>query len=684
MKKAEVSGKHKVLLCLLLLCLCTVVNIHAQDTIDLDQLSADEEFKWGVNAYHRGLFNEAARAFEKALSYKPESSIVQRWLGMAWYRTGFTDEALNIWETIEQAGSADSILMNRLEILKQRTGIETEPPSERFLPAMKLDGVFEDYTLFKRPSSVFPGSNGDFYISAYGTNEILRFNSNGALTARINGGLEGFNHPFDVRLAENGYLYVTEFNGDRITRCTTSGRDIFRFGESGTGKAQLLGPQYLAFDEKGYLYVTESGNSRVSKYDLDGNYILSFGRRTYDFDGLLMPTGIFCTDGYVYVADSRKADISIFDYSGNYISSTGSGILIAPEGLSRLDARNLLVADRTRIMSLDLKTGIIRPVSDLEGEGRNLLKAAIDSNGNLLTTDFDQNRITVLTGLSNMYSGLFVQIDRIDAGGYPSVVVDLRIQDRDGKPFVGLAANNFVLTENGYPANEPELVYTGNTVSNLDISVLIDSRMEMKDFQPDIIKAVDSLMNSHQRGSMKLVSSGMNPVTEADYAEGARKFMAAASSDGFYSAEAVFDAGLRHAASELINLRGRRAVVYVTDGTVSGNAFAQYHPVELAGLLENNGISFYCVLVSNQNDLAEELQYICEETGGDYFYLYQPKGLGDFEKQLLKKPDGSYTLVFDSAHSYLGPDEFIPVEVEAFLYNRSGRETSGYYNPGKR
>ena len=67
------NRKQKVLILLLLLiAFAATVNVSAQDAIDLDKLSADQEFKWGVNAYHRGLFNESARAFEKALSYKPE------------------------------------------------------------------------------------------------------------------------------------------------------------------------------------------------------------------------------------------------------------------------------------------------------------------------------------------------------------------------------------------------------------------------------------------------------------------------------------------------------------------------------------------------------------------------------------------------------------------------------------
>ena len=676
--------KTKIVILLLFL-IFPVLNSFSQEVIDLDMLSANEEFKWGVKAYHRGLFNESARAFEKALAYKPENIKIQEWLGLSWYRSGFTDAAIHLWESIQASGGADSLLMNRLEILKQQTGVESGPvDGGRFLPAMELEGIQEEYTLFKRPASIFPDANGGFYITSYGSNQVLGFNSNGALTKRIVGGLEGFNHPFDLMLADNGLLYVTEFNGDRLSRCTPDGGNIMRFGESGRGDGQLLGPQYLSADEKNFIYVTDSGNRRIVKFDPEGNFILAFGKKNYNFSGFKSLTGIECFDGRVYVADAERGDISIFDYSGNYIDTILTKELIAPEGLSRIGERGLLIADAGRVMSLDVDTGIIRLVSDLDGKGRKITQASIDANGNLLTSDFDLSRVTVLTELSNMYAGLFLQVDRLDSSNYPKVIADVRIMDRSGAPFVGLSPNNFVITENGYPVPDVELVYTGNTDKHLEAVVLLDSSVEMKKFQPDMIKAVESLMNSAEgRAGLTLASAGANPVTEAVLSEGSRQFMAAAANDGIFSDEARFDLGLRHAASELINSRGRRSVIFITDGQSNSQSYEQYHPVELAGFLKNNGISFYCVDVSNNVGISEELQFICEETGGEQVYLYQPEGLGKMFENITSGSDGSYSLLFNSINSYLTPDDFIPLEIEAFLYNRSGRESSGYYKPGK-
>ena len=684
MKTEKVIEKVRTGLFLLLLLFLPLVNSYAQDVIDLDMLSAREEFKWGVKAYHRGLFNESARAFEKALAYKPENTEMQEWLGLAWFRSGFTEAAVHLWESIHDAGKADSLLVNRLEILKQQTGVTASVPEVgRYLPAMELEGIQEDFTLFKRPASVCPDVNGGFYVVSYGTNEVLSFNSNGALTNRLNGGLEGFNHPFDMKIADNGYLYLTEFNGDRISKFLPNGRSIAKFGESGRGDGQLLGPQYLGVDENNFIYVTDSGNRRVVKFDQDGNFILSFGKKNYNYEGLRNPTGIECFDDRIYVSDADRGDVSVFDYSGNYISSLAGEGLYEPEGMSRLEERSLLIADSGRVMSLDVDTGLVRLVSDIDGKSRRVTKAAIDANGNLLTSDFDLSRITVLTELSNMYSGLYIQVDRIDSSAYPEVLADIRIMDREGVPFVGLSPNNFVVTENGYPVPDVELVYTGNTDDHIETIVLLDCASEMEEFHPDMIKAVTSLMNSAgSRASLRLVTAGANPVTDASLAEGSRQFIAAASDPEIFSGQARFDLGLRHAASELVDRRGRRTVIYITDGRNGADSFEQYHPVELASYLKNNGISFYCVDVSNLIPISEELKYICEETGGDELYLYQPEGLSMLYRDITAEADGTYTLVFNSLNTHLSPDDFIPIEIEAFLYNRSGRESSGYFQPG--
>ena len=133
-----------------------------------------------------------------------------------------------------------------MEIIKQIAGVaEATKEEKRYITAIDIQGEQKSLPLFKRPVSVFPDENGGFFVTSFGSNEVLQFNANGIVTQKISGGLAGFNHPFDVKISPNGYMYITEFEGDCVSRCTPSGKNIMKFGETGTKDGQLLGPQIL-------------------------------------------------------------------------------------------------------------------------------------------------------------------------------------------------------------------------------------------------------------------------------------------------------------------------------------------------------------------------------------------------------------------------------------------------------
>ena len=56
----------------LLLCILTVVSLQSLSSqqIDMDQVYAEREFRFGVRAFHRGEYNKALLSLEKSLSLK--------------------------------------------------------------------------------------------------------------------------------------------------------------------------------------------------------------------------------------------------------------------------------------------------------------------------------------------------------------------------------------------------------------------------------------------------------------------------------------------------------------------------------------------------------------------------------------------------------------------------------------
>ncbi len=656
------------------------MTIPAQ-SIDYAALTSADDFRWGVRAYHEGRFNDAVRAFERSLSGTSDQPLVREWLGYAYYRSGFNETALSIWNRMDENNEASAVLKNRIDILSARSGLGRElspPPS--YVVAAKINGRTEDYTLFSRPASLAPADDGGFFVAAFASNEILKFNANGGLKQRLRGGIDSFNHPFDVYPAKNGYLYISEYEGDRITRCTPEGGEIFRFGEKGRGDGQFIGPQYLCGDGLGFIYISDFGNRRICKFDLEGNFILAFGQRSAGFEGFSSPAGIAVWQGHVFVTDNSKKVVYEFDGSGNYIDTHGRGLFRDPEGISSAGDGTFLVADGERIVSYSIDREDVTVLSEeTAGTGR-YLKAVFDANGNILATDFDANRIVTFSELTNLYSGLYVQVDRIDASGFPEVLVDITVQDRLGSPFIGLEELNFALTEHNYPVKEIELVGTGTT-NPADVSILLAGSSAMEEYKPDIRKALSDIISRMPGGTrMRLVHTDGNPrviYTTGEGGEVLRKRIDTAPFSGNWS----FDKGLRMAASEIVTGRGPKAVVFITDGKVPEGSFRNYNLIDLMHYLRNNGIVFYTVVVDNRGPISRELMYLAEETGGECMHLYRPEGVGHIVPDASGRKTGRYTLAYSSGSDGGFGKIYIPVEIQVYYYTRSGRERSGYFAP---
>ncbi len=643
---------------------------------------AAQEFRRGVQSYYRGTFNDAVMQFEKALGYMPNDSLILEWLGKSYYHSGMEGTAVKSWSKAVQNGYGGLLLKNKIEIVQdRRTGAFRSDFNARYTEAGAFSGSYGEGMVFSGPVSVLPENDGTVWVLAYGSNELVKLNINGTVVSRVTGPMNGFDRPMDLIRLEDGTMLVTESAGNRLCVLDKKGKFIKYIGKKGRAVGNLVGPQYAAQDSRQNIYVSDYGNRRIAVFDRDGKGLFCFGAARDDFAGLKGPTGIAVAGENVYVADNIFGGIYEFDLAGNF-----QRILVPektfqhPESI-RVWNEYLVVCDSNRVFSVDSGSGSVFENISAGNAPARLTCAVPDVNGNVVVSDVISNEVYVMSKMQELVGGLFVQIEKVDASKFPEVFVDVRVENRYRSAVVGLSENNFYITEQKRPVNKLKYLGSSSYSQFSDITLLIDRSRRSSEFGEQINAAVREIAASMKnRGTLKIVSASKIPALEySGKPSGALKFDVAALKNPV-SDEIPLDLALRLAANDLVNAEHKRAVVIISAGKVSLNAFEKYSLSETAAFLNNNHISVASVLLT-QNACDEELDYIVSNTPGKEYYIFRPEGLSGIVGDLVDIPSGLYTFSYTSVLSTNFGEKYLPVEVEAYLLNRSGRDECGYFAP---
>ncbi len=643
---------------------------------------AEEEFRRGVQSYYRGAFNEAILEFEKALSYLPGENLILEWLGKAYYRSGIEGAALQQWSYASESGYGGILLQNKIEIVSDRRITDkNEDILQRYTEAGIFPNTYGETVLYVRPTSILVNNDGTFWSTSYGSNEIILFDCNGKILQRYRGPLNGFDRPLDIMRLSNGKIVVSESFGDRLALLSSKGEFERYIGSKGLGNGQLMGPQYLAQDLNGNIFVTDFGNARVVVFDQEGTPLFTFGNKTYNFEGFKSPTGIVIIDDKVYVADSVKGSIYIFDLSGNYIGNLlNEHTLSRPESLESYG--NYIVAtDKNKVVTIDRFSGAVFNNATTGNGSSSITSATPDRNGNLIVTDYKANEIYVMSKMSELVGGLFVQIERVNADEFPLVTMDIRVENRTREQVIGLKEENFFVTENKRPVTNMQIAGIGNNNETVDLTIIIDRSKDMKGYEDQVTQAVRELAQAmNGKGRIQIISSGAIPNIEYTGTSDRLSTFSATALKNDFTDEAAFDLSVRLAANNLINAEKKRGIVYITNGSLSQNAFTQYGLSDTSAYLNNNAISFNTLMVSNSS-MVEGLDYLTSNTTGESYYLYRPQGVSGIVTDMINIPSGLYQITYQSNLSTEYGKRYLPVEVETYMLNKSGRDECGYFAP---
>ena len=674
---------------------CLVLFLNAQETTanagftvpqdgirTSEQGFAAEEFRRGVQAFYKGTYNDAIVQFEKALSYMPDDNLILEWLGKAYYKAGMEGSALSYWQTAADNGYGGLLLENKIEVVKDRrvTG-DSEDKLMRLSEAGSFEGNINGNLIFSGPVSVLPDYDGSFWVTAYSSNELLKISLNGKVIERVTGPLTGFDRPFDIiRLADSNLL-VSESAGDRLALLSPNGKFIKYIGSKGRGVGNMVGPQFMATDNLGRIYVSDFGNRRVDVFDAEGNGLYYFGLKSGSFKGLKCPTGIAVYEDSVFVADENTGSIYEFDRSGNYVRDLVEKKTFSKPESIKIWQGSLLVTDTNRIVSVDISTGAVFEYVRTGNAPSRVLCASPDINNNIIVSDLTANEIYVMSKMQELVGGLFVQIEQVDASKFPVVTVEVKVENRHRQPVVGLELENFYFTENKRAVSNLQFIGSAANNSYADITIIIDRSSSMKEYDSEIETAVKEIAASMQdRGTLRVISAGAVPVTEYEgKPSGVSSFTVEALKTPIAKSVPA-DLAIRLASNELINAAKKRAIIMISDGSVTESTFAKYTLSELSAYLSNNSIDFSFVQVS-QGAVSREYDYLINNSSGEQYYVFRPEGLGSIVKDIINLPQGVYQLKYVSALNKSFGQKYLPVETEVYLMNRSGRDESGYFAP---
>ncbi len=639
---------------------------------------AQDEFKWALNSYNNGLYDDALLSFNKVLSFDPSNLDYRFWIGNVYYRLGYVEEALMEWRNLQSQGYKVAYLRQLISIIEQRRGISlsNELDVERFVQVASLTN-----SIYRRPNgyqitSLRSDQYGGYYAVNFVGNEILHFDANNNIHVVVKDGITSLKSPYDViELGE--LLYVTLCSNDEIgIYDKVFGIKKGSIGKKGTEAGELLAPQYMTVDERDYIYVSEWGNKRISKFDPKGNFILHFGFKTVGYTGLLGPTGVTYLNGNIYVADAVKNSIEVFDTSGNHlysIETSFEGI----EGLSSdVTGNNIIISSKYGVYRYSVLRKTFVKLLKAGNIDSKISSSIIDVNKQIIVSDFDNAQISIYKSDVSVYDSLNVDVRRvIRVGGGPKIYVELNVSNRNGLPVVGLKRENFAIANEKYYIVNPKIAYDINTSNDMNIAIVFDKSFAMKNYESEQIMSVNTLIKSRTNKKFSFVNATSVPLV--DNIESLVSTIHKTNSLGSYDSNYVkTDVSLKLAGSELMSKSVKRAVIYFSNGELNRSAFNRYSIDTILNYYKNNDIRFYLILFGN-NVIDPKLQYLVNETGGAIIPFSSYEGVSRVYDLMMKQKTGTYLLEYD----YPGLQEhngYYNLSVEVNFNQQIGRGEFAY------
>ena len=250
------------------------------------------------------------------------------------------------------------------------------PPKFGLLAAWSTEGA---------PGSVAAAPSGDVYVAA--RCRIEHYNPAGMLIGSWN--TSGGGWTCSIATDSTGHEYVSDYANDQIEKFSSTGDFMGKWGGTGSGDGQFVGPAGIATDAAGHVYVVDNGNSRVEIFDSAGHFVGKWAAPIRAWAIAVTP------GGDVYVAAGGDEGFYVIDRFSSSGTLRGQVTFGRMTGLAADAAGNVFVGRVGRIDKFD-NAGVLRARWGFPGSSAGQFypsALATDAAGNVYVADWVNGRV---------------------------------------------------------------------------------------------------------------------------------------------------------------------------------------------------------------------------------------------------------------------------------------------------
>lgn len=185
-------------------------------------------------------------------------------------------------------------------------------------PVHTLSGTDNPQKPFSSPRGIAIGEKDQVYVCDSDNARIVCYSSSLDFVREIIFQYGKYNEPQKPRgicVLPGGNLAVTYSEMNRIAIFSEKGELLEVFGSGGEGKEQFSSARYITSDQDGVLYITDYNNDRIQMFDQKGNHLGVVTAPVYrKSSGIGRPEGIACdSSGLIYACNTSDGSVMIFN-----------------------------------------------------------------------------------------------------------------------------------------------------------------------------------------------------------------------------------------------------------------------------------------------------------------------------------------------------------------------------------